>query len=351
LETTDTGTIAMPDARAKPEIVSSAGLKDEFLRFMPVWFVYLSAVGLLHAALANFPEDGFAALGLTRMDFVPTIAFPMVWFVGFFILRIRNSARLENRWKAYAALAGLAVGFPLLITFFHRPHPLSHDALTALFEGAQLFWVVVFVTHVILTRGWHGFVMFFGVTFIYGLVLENAGIIMGFFFEPSFRLYLGPLPAPFCTMLGWSLVFYITVATVEQLAEWVPWLKVSAWRRALTTTALALSLDAQLDPLASMSGVFWRWNEALPPLLLGVPVINYAAWFGAFLPFSYFVFALQERKDLTPGRRNWELFLRVAWSALLGGVLCFGVMAIVEGGFDGPSFEILLDFTRRLMPY
>lgn len=351
MESTDTGTFAMPEPRAQPGIVSTAGLRDEYLRFMPVWFVYLSAVELLHAALANFPEDGFAALGLSRMDFVPTIAFPMVWFVGFFVLRIQRSARLESRWKAYAALAGLAVGVPLLITFFHRPHPLSHDTLTALFEGAQLFWVVVFVTHVALTRGWHGFVMFFGVTFIYGLVLENTGIIMGFFFEPSFRLYLGPLPAPLCTMLGWSLVFYITVATIEQLSEWVPWLKGKPWRQALVTTALALSLDAQLDPLASMSGVFWRWNETLPPLLLGVPIVNYAAWFGAFLPFSYFVFSLNGRTDLTPGARNWELFLRVAWAALLGGALCFGVMAIVEGGFDGPTFQILGDFAHRLLPY
>ena len=351
MESTDTGTFAMPDSRGQPEIISASGLKDEFLRFMPMWFVYLSAVGLLHAALANFPDVGFTKLGLSRMDFVPTIIFPMAWFVFFFVLRIRNSGRLENRWKAYAALAGLAVGVPILITFLHRPHPLSHDALTSLFEGAQLFWVLTFVAHVVLTRGWHGFVMFFGVTFIYGLVLENTGIIMGFFFEPSFRLYLGPLPAPLCTMLGWSLVFYITVAVVEQLADWIPWLKVSPLRRALVTTALALSMDAQLDPLASMSGVFWQWNETLPALLLGVPVLNYAAWFGAFLPFSYFVFSLSDRKDLTPRGRNWELFLRVAWAAVIGGTLCFGIMAIVEGGFDGPTYQILIDFTHRLLPY
>ncbi len=97
MDSTDTGTLAMPDALPRPQIVSGAGLKDEFLRFMPVWFVYLSAVGL-HAALANFPEDGFVALGLSRMDFVPTIVFPMIWFVGFFVLRIRRSGRLENRW-------------------------------------------------------------------------------------------------------------------------------------------------------------------------------------------------------------------------------------------------------------
>ena len=334
-----------------PKILSLAGLKDEFLRFMPIWFIYISAIGLLHVGLASFPEEGFAALGFSRLAFVPTIAFPMAWFVGIFVLRIRRSTRLEHRWKAYAALAALAVGVPLLITAFHRPHPLSHDALASMFETAQLFWVGVFMVHVVLRRGWHALALFFGVTFIYGLILENTGIIMGYFFEPSFLLYLGPLPAPFCTMLGWCVVFYVTIAAVEQLAEWIPWLAAKAWRKALATTALALSMDAQLDPLASMSGVFWSWNELLSPEILGVPVINYAAWFGAFLPFSYFFFSLQDRKDLSPRQRSWELSLRIPLAAFLGGALCFGLMALVEGGFDGPTFEILRDFSDRLMPY
>jgi len=352
MDTGDTGTPGSSSEQVlRPDIISRASVVGEFRRFMPVWFIYLSAIGLLHAALANFPDDGFAALGLTRMDFVSTIAFPMAWFVGVFALRIHRSTRLVNRWKAYVTLVFLSVGVPLLLTFFHRPNHLSHGALTTLFEWVQFFWIGVFVIHVIVTRGWQGFLMFFGVTFVYGLILENTGIVMRFFFEPSFRFYLGPLPAPLCTMFGWCLVFYVTVATVEKIATWIPWLAAHAWRRALVTTALALSVDAQLDPLASMSGVFWQWNQALPPVLLGVPVINYAAWFGAFLPFSYFVFSLQDREDLSPLQRNWELFLRVAWASLLGGLICFGLMAVVEGGFDGPSFQILQDFGNQLFPY
>ena len=339
----------MTDSRIP--IVSVAGLKREFTRYLPTWFIYFSAVGLLHAYLANFPEEGFESLGLSRMSFAPTILFPLVWFVGFFVLRIRNSSRLVHRYKAYLSLAFLAVIVPMVIVLLHVPHPLSHDQLTDLFEVGQLLWVGLFMVNVMITRGRHAFVLFFGVTFIYGLVLENAGIVMGFFYEPGFTLYLGPLPAPLCTMLGWCLVFYVTVAVVEQLAQWVPRLGATAWHKAFLTTILALSLDAQLDPLASMSGVFWRWNELLPPAFLGVPVINFAAWFGAFLPFSYFLYAVQERKDLSAPRRNYELFLRVAWASVLGGCLCFGVMAVIEGGFDGPTFRILGEFADRLAPY
>ena len=338
-------------AASDPPILSWRGAGREFVRYLPIWFVYLSGVGLLNASLANFPETGFAALGLSRAAFAPTVAFPLAWVALFFGLRIRRSTRLAAPWKAWTALAVLVIGVPLAIVFGHREHPLTHVQLTVLFELSQFLWVVLLATQVVLSRGWHALVLFFGVTFIYGLMLENTGIVMHYFFEPSFRVYLGPLPAPLCTMLGWCVVFYVTIAVVQQLAEWVPWLKVTIWRRAVATTLLALSLDAQLDPLASMSGVFWRWNDLLPPAFLGVPIINYAAWFGAFLPYSWFVYAWLDRTDLTGPQRNWQLFLRVSWASLLGGFICFGLMALIEGGFDGPTFQILQQFSARLMPY
>ncbi|MBT3222429.1 MAG: hypothetical protein HN348_25435, partial [Proteobacteria bacterium] len=47
-----------------PRIFSWPGLVREFSLHLPIWFVYLEAIGLTHAALANFPDDGFAALGI-----------------------------------------------------------------------------------------------------------------------------------------------------------------------------------------------------------------------------------------------------------------------------------------------
>jgi len=323
----------------------------EFKIYLPAWFIYLEAVGLMYASLANFPDDGFAALGIPRILFAPTVLFPLAWMGAFFALRIRESQRLPSPWKAWLGIGGLLVAVPAAAVLFHRPHPLSHDQLTLLFEASQFIWVGILAVHVAWARGRHAVVLFFGITFLFGLVLENTGIIIGYFHEPSFRLYLGPFPAPLCTMVGWCVVFYVTMAVTQQIACWIPWLGRSVWRRALTATLLALSLDAQLDPLASMSGVFWRWNELLPPAFLGVPLLNYAAWFGAFLPYTWFVFKFLDRDDLSGGQKNWELFLRIPLAALLGGILCFGVMAVFERGLDGPTFAILREFIERLRPY
>ena len=334
-----------------PAILSLRSLGREFREHLPVWFFYFQAIGLLHAALANFPDDGFEAVGIPREHFIPTLIFPMIPITAYLLLRIRHSRRIRAPWKAYLFVAVMIVGIPLLIIFGYRPMPLTHDQLAMLFEYAQFAWVALFVVQILLHRGRHALVMFFGVTFLYGMLLENTGIVMRYFYEPNYRIYLGPLPAPLCTMVGWSLMFYTMVHITQRLAEWIPWVGRGVWRRAFLATILALCLDAQLDPLASMSGVFWRWNELLQPAFFGVPLINYAAWTGAFLPFSYFVFAILDRQDWSPGRRNWELFLRISWAALLGGLICFGLMAIFEGGFDGPTFQILGEFIDRLLPY
>lgn len=334
-----------------PPLFSWRSLVREYRDHLSIWFVYLSAIGLLHATLANFPEQEFAKVGISRPLFIATTPFPLIWFVAYFVLRIRNSRRIRSAWQAYLALGALAVGVPAAIALFHKPHPLDHDQLVGLFEITQLLWVGLFVGHILLSRGWQALVTFFGVTFAYGLMLENTGIVMGYFFEPSFKIYLWFLPAPLCTMLGWCLVLYIVISLTERFTEWVPWLAEGLWRRVVLATTIALCLDAQLDPLASMSGVFWRWNELLPRAFFGVPIINFAAWFGAIFAYSIFVFRVLDRDDWSPGRKNWELFLRVPLSCLLGGALCFTVMAVVEGGFDGPTFQIFQAFGDRLLPY
>ena len=334
-----------------PALISWRSLIQEFHDHLPIWFVYFSAIGLLHAAFANFPDQGFDEVGIAREGFVATTPFPLFWFTLYFVLRIRRSHRIAKPWKAYLALAAAVVVVPLAIIFLHQDHPLSHDQLTVVFELTQFTWVALFVAQIVLNRGWHALMLFFGVTFVYGLMLENTGIVMHFFYEPSFRIYLGFLPAPLCTMLGWSLVFYIVISITEQLGQWLPQLVSSIWRRVGVATTLALCLDAQLDPLASMSGVFWRWNEILPQAFFGVPFVNFAAWFGAIASFSYFVFRVGDRADWSPRQKNWELFLRVPLACAIAGSLCFAIMTIAEGGFDGPSYQVLYAFGHRLLPY
>ncbi|MBN2198473.1 MAG: carotenoid biosynthesis protein [Candidatus Aminicenantes bacterium] len=338
------------DPLPSPPLFSRRGIAREFREHFPIWLVYLAAIGTLHATLSNAPEHVFAASGIPRRMFLALAPFPLFWFALYFILRIRRSKRLVRRWKAALALAALVLGVPLAAFFFYRPYPFTVGQMRALFEVSIFVWTAVFIVHILLSRGRQTAILFFGVGFVYGLLLENSGIVMGFFSEPGFLVTLRFLPAPLCTMLAWSLVLAVVVSVTDRLGEWVPWLAPSrrVWPRVATATAMALCLDAQGDPLASMAGLYWSWNELLPPAFFGVPILNFAAWFGAISVFGYFVFRVRDRKDWGPGRKNRELLLRIPPACFLAWGVCFAVMAVVEGGFDGPSFRILGAFFSRL---
>ncbi|MCZ7585849.1 MAG: carotenoid biosynthesis protein [Deltaproteobacteria bacterium] len=122
-------------------------------------------------------------------------------------------------------------------------------------------------------------------------------------------------------------------------------------RSALLTTAVALSLDLQLDPLASLSGLFWRWNDALPEWFLSVPLVNYVAWFSAFTPFGYAYWALHDRLDLSESMRLGKLLTRIPNVVVTAGILFFGLMFVFECGFGGPTYRILGDFFTKILPY
>ena len=323
----------------------------EFREHGAIWVVYFTAIGMLHATLANFPEQLFADAGIPREMFFATIPFPLAWFAVYFLLRIRKTRWAGGGWKAYLALAALVVGVPLAILFFYRPYPFTRGQVKGLYEISAFFWATLIIIHVLLARGRQTLALFFGVGFFFGLILENSGIIMGFFKEPGFLIYLGRFPAPLCTMLSWSEVLAIVVLVTDRLGEWVPWLAPSKglWRRVGTATAMALCLDAQIDPLASMSGILWRWNDILPRAFFGVPFVNFAAWFGAVSAFCFAIFWVRDHAEWSPGRKNLELLLRVPWAGLLAWALCFAVMAIAEGGFGGPSFQILGAYIDKLL--
>ncbi len=89
----------------------------------------------------------------------------------------------------------------------------------------------------------------------------------------------------------------------------------------------------------------------LPGWFLNVPFCNFAAWFGAFLPFAWAYFYLDSRDDLTMVQKNWKLFVHVPLIALIAGLIWLTLMTIYEGGFSGPTYEILNAFFDKLIPY
>jgi uncharacterized membrane protein len=149
---------------------------------------------------------------------------------------------------------------------------------------------------------------------------------------------------------------YVCSAIAEEFAALLPGVRWTPLRLALLTTTAALAFDLQLDPMASLSGIWWRWNDVLPPRWFGVPVINYVAWFSAVLPFSFWMFRVQAREEWSPMMKNKQLFLRLHVILLVAGVLNFGVMAAYElaaghGFLQGPTYQVLDAFFDKVLPY
>jgi hypothetical protein len=342
-------------------LLSRRNVAQEIWTNLPIWFVFVEALGILSIFMSNAPEAWFAGVGISRSVFALLMLPNALWFYAYYSVRLRSSTLAFDRGRVHRRILFVAFGVPLMIWAFYAAlpvfrHPMSSHAFRRLFELSNLFWAGAIMAHTLWRRGWAGFVTFFGIAFLYGMVLENTGIYLGFFFEPHFVLYAGKLPAPMATMVGWCIIFTCCITMIEFFREHSPRLAGSAALAALATTALALCADAQLDPLASFPNMWWRWNEALPPWWFGVPFCNYAAWFGAFFAFSYAYFAFRDRADLTIWQQNGRLLLLTPSIAVFGGAIWFALMIAYEtffgpagGGY--PTFRLLGEFLDKIRPY
>jgi hypothetical protein len=79
---------------------------------------------------------------------------------------------------------------------------------------------------------------------------------------------------------------------------------------------------------------------------MGVPLLNFVAWGAAVLPFAWVFFSRQNAFGLTPAEvcgvehRRW-MWSRVFLVLSAAAVLFYSTMAILEGGFDGPTYGVL----------
>jgi hypothetical protein len=276
-------------------LLSRRNLLQEIWTHLPMWFLFLEALGIHNILMANAPQRWFDEAGISRHWFSLLVLPMATWFYAYYRARLRESKQDFDRAKVHRRILLVAYGLPLLIWAWYSLFPffryeLSGPAFRRLFELSNLFWALAIMSHTWYSRGFPRFVTFFIVAFFYGLILENTGIFLGYFLEPHFVVYVGLLPAPLATMVGWCIVFTCAITMIEFFRARSPRLQASPALTALLTTALAISADAQLDPLASFPDMWWRWHEALPPWWFGVPFCNYAAWFGAFFAFSFAYF-------------------------------------------------------------
>lgn len=305
----------------------------------PAWLFFWNSCLLLNTSLTNLVPS--------RPDFAPTIVFPMGMFVFFSTVRALKSKDVRHPRLALVVPIVLALGLPTLNLLTYRPSPLEVSTLRAVYELSNFVWAA-FLIRYFWKREKTLVAFFFGVGLIYGAILENAGIIMGYFHEQNLPLTMvKPFVAPFATMIGWSVVLGMATHLVWRLREWLPALKKSALISGVLVGTFATMLDLQIDPIASMTGC-WVWATSLPGWFHGVPLVNFIAWMCALIPWAWVVFRLQDRLGIADAGR-WSLkhlglaVLSIPW-ALLVALLAFLTTTGLAEGTDGPSWQILAAF-------
>lgn len=111
--------------------------------------------------------------------------------------------------------------------------------------------------------------------FIFAASLELIGVVTGVFsYAPELIMILDRVPLSIT--LSWVGIIYSSMIITEHL-------KLSLWKRILTTTLIALSLDWGMDPIAVESGA-WAFGGGE---YFNIPAFNFFGWF--FIPIAYLV--------------------------------------------------------------
>jgi len=322
----------------------------------PMYFIFIMGWGLLHYEASNVNPAKYQEIGIPVSHFTWTVVVPVFWLCTAFFLRFSKLPSKE-RWIKTAVAFALIIGSMMSTWFNHREKILSSQRIVTIYEFMQFFWAVVLFINAWATRGFQRALTFFGVCLLYGVILENTGIIIGFFGESQYRYYLGisehyTLPAPIATILGWAIMFYVSTWLAEYISRHFSVLNRSALGMAVFTSILATSLDFQIDPMASLSGVWWKWDPRLPGWFLGVPFMNFLAWFVAFIPFTFtYYWYRNHRPELSEAQKNLQILIRIPWflpAALTIGALIFLLVPEIH---SGPAKMISLEFLNKLLPY
>jgi hypothetical protein len=327
-------------SRASPMSLGRA-LRTEVWDHLPVWLFLFYGWALLNAFLTN--------LSPPRPDLAFTAAFPLAVFAAYYSLRAMRAEDVRRRRLMLVGIPLLVIVLPVTTLLWHRPYPIESRRLRDIYEFTNFLWVGLAVFHAARTN-WTRATIFFGAALFYGALLENGGILLGYFHETRLRTKLPPLVAPVATMIGWSLVIYMAFFVVIGMRRWIPSLKTSALASGFCVALVATLLDIELDPLATSVGC-WEWDPSLPPVLGPVPLVNFIAWLSALVPYGWAYFTYQERAGIED-HAPWPTRHLVIATAGAPVVLClaavvFLTLITLAEGIHGPSWGVLL---RGLAP-
>jgi uncharacterized membrane protein len=329
-------------------------IKTEIWVNLPAWFIfYITAYTL------------FGYIGLLknpRPDYAMTFVFPYGLFLVYYYSRFRADGSLDagGRVGKYLLLAGITSAILVITVLGARPVRFgpdwaSHvDRSIIFYEISNILWTLIIAAHCVVFQGWKKFLLFFGVAFVYGMILESSGVTMGFFSEDRYHLYLPGFSAPVATMFGWSMVFYPCMFIIDMLRRGVPFIENRSFLwLGLFVALAALCFDAIIDPYATDFGL-WTWNGSYNRgnsfYWCGVPLVNFVSWFAAVVSFGAFYYFYEVRKT------GWDQVKKAAVMLgslplilLAAGIIEFSTLGVIEG-FNGPSWAILKKYISDGMP-
>lgn len=153
------------------------------------------------------------------------------------------------------------------------------------FESLMTALFIICILHA-LRRG-KQYIIELAVAAVYGVLLEILTMI-------QFRSYtysdflIKIFDAPLAIGLGWAVIIYTAMATVDKLGA-------AQKARPFMVALLALNIDLSMDAIAIREG-FWTWGEN--GMWFGVPLGNFFAWFIVVFGFSYFIYKLRDVRRL-----------------------------------------------------
>ena len=128
-----------------------------------------------------------------------------------------------------------------------------------------------------------GFVLFFLLAFVTGMVTEMIGVNTGILFgNYAYGTVMGPklLGVPFLIGMNWFVIVFCCGSLMhklnkEMLAKYdapIP-VAIIKWSVIIDGAVLATFFDWLMEPVAVKLG-FWSWEGGV------IPMLNYACWFG-----------------------------------------------------------------------
>ncbi len=293
---------------------------------LPIFLIWLTGWGMLDTALHRV---------IPPLGVVAWLAMLPLAVSGLLLAVALSRSKEVFQIRRYVWCAAVLIGMYMIPLIPRSSGPLLRDTHRLIYEASAIIEFIILALHGrSWLKGWD-WAWVFGVTLVFGMILENGGIFMGFFTEEGYGLYLFGLPAPLATMVGWVSVLYCGFFVVERiLPEMRPVL------RGLACTGVALSMDIPFDPVATRLS-WWVWNETLSATMWGVPVVNFVAWFWALFPYAWCYYFLREKGGMGEGRKI------ALFSALIPLILLIELAAVVMSLIllgDQESLEIVVRF-------